>query len=335
MLDQGRRDFIGLLGGAAAWPLAAQAQQPKPPIIGYMISSTAETASRWTAAFLQRLRELGWIDGRTVVIEYWWAEGRIERFSEIVAEFVRLRVDVIVTSGSAAVTAAKQATSTIPIVFTAAVDPVGSGLVTSLARPGNNVTGLSLQQSDLAGKRLELLREVVPTFRRLAILANIGNAGAAAEMGEAQTAAEKLGLQVVPAPIRRAEDIAPTFEAVESRADALDVCGDALANTYQTRIGILALGLRLPTIFPNREYVQTGGLMSYGPSFPDLWRRSGDMSTRYCAGQSPPHGREIFSPRAGEGSPVLASGAAQRDIDKWVSIHQKMRTPLGGKRGSP
>ena len=173
----GRREFITLLGGAAAaWPLAARAQQPaKLPTIGFLGASTPSAESQRIAAFVQRLRELGWIEGRTIAIEYRWAEGRNERFAEIAAEFVRLKVDVIVTAGTAAVVAAKQATSVIPIVFAVAGDPVGTGLVASLARPGGNVTGLSIQATDLAGKRLELLREVVPGLRRLAILANVGS----------------------------------------------------------------------------------------------------------------------------------------------------------------
>src|SRR6266513_558171 len=167
-----RREFITLLGGAASWPFAARAQQHagKPPTIGLLGANTSSTASQWVAAFVQRLRELGWIEGRTVAIEYRWAEGRSERFAEIAAEFVRLKVDVIVTSATAAVAAAKQATSVIPIVFAAAGDPVGTGLVASLSRPGGNVTGLSIQQTDVAAKRLELLREIVPSLRRLAIL---------------------------------------------------------------------------------------------------------------------------------------------------------------------
>src|SRR6266542_507454 len=180
-----RREFITLLGGAAvAWPLAARAQQPaKLPTIGFLGSPTPSVGAHWLAAFVERMRELNWIEGRTVAIEVRWAGGRSERFAEIAAEFVRLKVDVIVTSGGA-VAEAKQTTSAIPIVFGLANDPVGAGLVTSLARPGGNVTGLSLQSSDLAGKRLELLREVVPALRRLAIMANIGNPSNIVEMGE-------------------------------------------------------------------------------------------------------------------------------------------------------
>ena len=163
------------------------------------------------AAFVQRLRELGWIEGRTVVIDYRWAEGRTERYAEIAAEFVRLKVDVIVTVGGAAVAAAKQATATIPIVFAGAGDPVGSGMVASLAQPGGNVTGLSVQSTDLAGKRLEILREIFPDVRRLAIIGNVEYAATVLEMGEAQAAARALGLEVVRSEIRRAEDIAPKW----------------------------------------------------------------------------------------------------------------------------
>src|SRR5262245_38802937 len=188
----GRRKFLtSLLGGAAAaWPLAARAQQPgKLRTIGFSGQSTRSAASEWVAAFTQRLHELGWIEGRTIAIEYRWSEGRTERFTQIAAEFVRLKVDVIVTSGTPQVLAAKQATSVIPIVFATAGDPVANGLVDSLARPGGNVTGLSLQSNESAGKRLELLREVVPTLRRLAILANVGNPFSVLELGDAHAAA--------------------------------------------------------------------------------------------------------------------------------------------------
>src|SRR5262245_35186695 len=193
-----RRKFLATLGGAAAaWPLAARAQQPaKLPTIGFLGSSTPLAMSQWVAAFVQRLRDLGWIEGRTVAIEYRWAEGRSSRAAEIAAEFVRLKVDVIVTYSTSSVLAAKQTTSVTPIVFAAVNDPVGAGLVATLARPGGNVTGLSVQQVDVAGKKLELLREVVPGLRRLAIMANIGNPGVVLEMGEAQAAARTLGLEV-------------------------------------------------------------------------------------------------------------------------------------------
>src|SRR5262245_2051770 len=245
-----RREFITLIGGAAAWPIAAQAQQPaKVPIIGFLGPGTPSAWSAWTAAFVQRLRELGWIEGRTVAIEYRWAEGSTERFGEIAAEFVRLKVDVIVTVGGA-VLAAKGATSVIPIVFAGAVDPVGGGLVASLARPGGNVTGLSVQGADLAGKRLEFLREVVPGVRRLAVIADVGYPSSVLEMGEVATAARTLGLDVVGLEIRRAEDIVPAFEdeALKSGAQALYVCPSPLVDANRIRINTLALGARLPTM---------------------------------------------------------------------------------------
>jgi putative ABC transport system substrate-binding protein len=282
-----RREFITLVGGAAAaLPLAARAQQPaKLPTIGYMGGSTTEQ-TLWMPAFVQRLRELGWIEGRTVAIEYRWAQGQIDRFSEITAEFVRLKVDVIITSGAGAAVA-KQMTSVIPIVFTLTHDAIGSGLVASLARPGGNVTGLSNQQVDLAGKRIELLREAAPGIRQLAILGNVGNAGAALEMSEAQTAASKLGFAIVPSAIRRPEDIAPAFEAIAGRADALYVCGDLLTSTYGIRINTLALGLRLPTIRAARDEAEAAGFMSYGPNFPDLFRRGADYVDKILRGAEP------------------------------------------------
>jgi putative tryptophan/tyrosine transport system substrate-binding protein len=284
-----RREFITLLGGAAvAWPLAARAQQtPKLPTIGVLGSGTPVTQGQWVAALVQRLRELGWIEGRTVAIEHRWAEGRDERFAEIAAEFVRLKLDVIVTVGTGPVLAAKKATSVIPIVFAAAGDPVGNNIVASLARPGGNITGLSLQTTDLAGKRLELLREVVPGLRRLAILANIGNPGSVLEMGEVQATARTLGLDVATLEIRRAEDIAPAFEALKGRADALYVCGDSLLTTNRIRINTLALGARLPTMHANRQYVEAAGLMSYAPNFPDLFRRAADFVDKILRGTKP------------------------------------------------
>jgi putative ABC transport system substrate-binding protein len=287
-----RRDFITLLGGAAAasiaWPLAAIAQQSgKLRTIGFLGPNTRSGASDWVAALAQRLRELGWIEGRTVTIEYRWAEGREERLAEIAAEFVRLKVDVIVTSGTPAVMASKQATSVIPIVFATAGDPVGSGLVASLARPGGNVTGLATLVADLAGKRLELLREIVPGLGRLAIMGNASNPFTVLELGEVQAAAGTLGLEVVTLEIRRAQDIAPAFETLKSRVDALYVCTDALANTNRIRISTSALGVRLPTMHGSRDYVEAGGLMSYGPNYPDLFRRSADYVDKILHGAKP------------------------------------------------
>jgi putative ABC transport system substrate-binding protein len=283
----GRRKFLATFGGAAAWPLAARAQQAgKVPTIGFLGTTTASAWGPWTAAFVQRLRELGWIEGRNLAIEYRWADGRTGRFTEIAAEFVRLKVDVIVTGGLSAV-AVKQATSVIPIVFAVAADPVGTGLVASLVRPGGNVTGLSTQAPDLVGKRLELLREAVPELRRLAILANIGYPASVIDMSEVQAAAPTLGLEVVALEIQRAEDIAPAFEALKDRADALYVITDALVSTNRIRINTFALAARLPTMHGVREYVEAGGLMSYGPNYPDLFRRAGDFVHKILHGAKP------------------------------------------------
>jgi len=283
-----RREFMTLVGGAvAAWPLAARAQQQrKLPTIGFLGASTSSNWSHWTTAFVQRLRELGWIEGRTVAIEYRWAEGRSDRFTEIAAEFVRLKVDVILTVGSAAAVA-RQATSTIPIVFALAADPVGSGLVASLARPGGNLTGLSLQSSDLAGKRIELLREVLPGLRRLAIIANVDSSSSVLESAEARAAARKLGLDADVLEIRRAEDIGPAFGTLESGVQALYVCPDPLVNANHARINTLALGARLPTIHPFRDYLGAGGFMSYGANNADLFRRAGDYVDKILRGAKP------------------------------------------------
>jgi putative tryptophan/tyrosine transport system substrate-binding protein len=233
-----RRQFTTLLGGAAAWPLAARAQQTgKVPTIGFLGANPSIDSNR-IAAFVQGLRELAWIDGRNLAIEYRWAEGRNERNAENAAELVRLKVDVIVTEGTPSTLAAKQATAVIPIVFATAGDPVGTGLVASLARPGGNVTGLSSQTAETAGKRLELLREIVPGLGRLAIMGNVGNPLSVLEFGEAQAAARALGLEITTAELRRAEDISPAFDALKGRADALYVCVDPLVATHRIRINI-------------------------------------------------------------------------------------------------
>jgi putative ABC transport system substrate-binding protein len=283
-----RRKFLATLGGAAAvWPLAARAQQSgKLPTIGFLVSGTRSSHGQLVAAFVVRLRELGWIEGRTVAIEYRWAAGRNEHLAEIAAEFVRLKVDIIATSATPPSVAAKQATSVIPIVFVAG-DPVGTGLVASLARPGGNVTGLSGQHTDTAAKRLELLREVVPNLRRLAIMGNVSNPFEVMEMDEVKAAARTLGLEVATLEIRRAEDIVPAFETLNGRADALYVCMGPLVIAHRIRINTLALAARLPTSHANRETVEAGGLMSYGPNFPDLYRRAAEYVDKILRGAKP------------------------------------------------
>jgi len=284
-----RRKFLATLGGAAiAWPLAARAQQGgKRPTIGYLGGATRAGDSQRVAAFAERLRELGWIEGRNVATEYRWAEGRNERLAEIAAEFVRLNVDVIVTVGTPSVIAAKQATSVIPIVFAAAADPVANRLVASLARPGGNVTGLSLQQPDAASKRLELLREVVPGLRRLAVIGNFSNPAVVLELSEVQAAAHSLSLELVIQEIRRAEDIPSAFDALKGRAEALYVAADQLVVANRIRVITLAMASRLPTTYNSREYVDVGGLMSYGPNLPDLYRRAVDMVDKILRGTKP------------------------------------------------
>ena len=284
-----RREFITLLGGAAAWPVAARAQQAasKLPTIGFIGESTPSGQRQWVAAFVQRLNELGWIEGRNVAIEYRWAEGRNERFAELSAEIVRRKVDVIVTQGTPAVFAAKQATSVIPIVFPIAGNPVANGLVASLARPGGNATGLTNQTADLAGKRLELLREVVPGLRRLAIMANVDNPSVALDVDQVRVAADALTLEVATSKIRRAEDIAPAIEALQGRVDALYVAGDPLVTTNRNRVAILSVAARLPSIYGNRENIEAGGLMSYGPNLSDLHRRAADYVDKILRGAKP------------------------------------------------
>ena len=287
MPDMRRREFVTLLGGAAAaWPLAARAQQAaRLPTIGFL-GADATAFSPWTAAFVAHLRELGWIENRTIAIEYRWSEGRTERYAEIAAEFVRLKVDVIVTVGSAVPTV-KQATAVIPIVFAVGIDPVATGLVASLGHPGGNVTGLSLQAANLSGKRLELLREVIPRLRRLAIIFNAGNEQTVLEMSETRAAAQTLGLEAVPLEIRRSADIAPAFEVLNAQADALYVVVDQLVVANLMRILTFALSARLPMIFSTRDFVRSGGFMSYGPNYSDMFRRSADYVDKILRGMKP------------------------------------------------
>jgi putative tryptophan/tyrosine transport system substrate-binding protein len=284
-----RRTFISLLGGAAAaWPLAARAQQGgKRATIGLLGSGTAGAQSQWTAAFVQRMRELGWSEGRNLAIEYRWAEGRTERLPELADELVRLKVDVIVTHNTPPPLAAKQATSVIPIVFATAGDPVGTGIVASLARPGGNVTGLSSQSPDAAGKRLELLRQLVPGLRRLAVLSDIGNPFTEREKGEVQRAARTLGLELATVDIRRAEDIDSAFQGLQLHAQALYVPAVPLFFANRARINNLALAVRLPTMHLVREYVEAGGLMCYGPNWPDMWRQAADLVDKILRGAKP------------------------------------------------
>jgi putative tryptophan/tyrosine transport system substrate-binding protein len=282
-----RREFITLLGGATAWPLAARGQQPKMATIGLLGTGSAAAQSQWTAAFLQRMRELGWVEGRNLTIEYRWGEGRTERLSELAKELVRLKVDVIVSHNTPGPLAAKQATSTIPIVFATAGDPVGTGIVASLARPGGNLTGLSSQTPDVAGKRLELLREIVPSLHRLAVLADTDNPFVKLDVSQLRQAGAGLGIEIATFEMRRGEDIDPAFEALKGRAQALYVPATPVALVNRVRINTLALVAHVPTTLGVREYVEAGGLMSYGPNWPHMWGRAANFVDKILRGVKP------------------------------------------------
>jgi len=286
-IDVGRRKFVSALGiTALAWPLPAGAQQPKKlPTVALLFGDAASWRA-WTDAFAKRLSELGWIDGRTVAIEYRWSEARPERVAEVAAEFVQQKADVIVTYGGAVATL-EQATASIPIVFALATDPLGSGLVASLARPGGNVTGLSLEATDIAGKRLELLRAAVPRLQHLAIMFDAGYPATVREMGEVESAAHALGLEVAPHGIRRAEDIAPAFDVLQSQADALYVAVDHLIVANLAQIARLAVSVRLPTVFPDRSNLQAGGFMSYGANISALFQRAAEYVDKILRGTKP------------------------------------------------
>ncbi|MCX7314915.1 MAG: ABC transporter substrate-binding protein [Alphaproteobacteria bacterium] len=282
-----RRQFLTMLGaGMAVRPGGAGAQQAgKLPTIGFLGANTA--SSPQTDAFVQRLRELGWIDGSTVTIEYRWAEGRFDRAPVLVAELIQLKADVLVTHSSPNVVAAKQATSVIPIVFAAVGDPVGSGLVESLSRPGGNVTGLSIQANDLVGKRIQLMREFIPNVGRVAFLAGSNTNQTAMEVAEFRAAAQTLGLEIIRTDIFRPDDIAPVIESLRGRADAIYVQTHPMMFTNRVRINTLALGARLPTFAGSREFAEASGLMSYGPNFSDLFRRAGELVDKILRGTKP------------------------------------------------
>src|SRR6516164_5162869 len=282
-----RRQFIrGFCGSVVAWPLAAYAQQLSSPRRIGVLGADATVWRPWIAVFAARLRELGWLEDETIAIDYRWAEGSSQRVSEVAAEFLRQNVDVIVSYGSA-VTTLKQATTTIPIVFAVAFDPVRSGLVQSLANPGGNVTGISIQQPDLVAKRLELLRATLPNLRRLAVLADARYAEPMLEADRVKSTAQALGLEAARLGIWGPQDIAGAFEVLRNKADALYVVSDALIAANGASIIRLALSERLPTILSYDDYVEAGGLMSYGPSYSDLFRRSADIVDKILHGTKP------------------------------------------------
>ena len=281
-----RREFIALIGGAtAAWPLAARAQQPL-PVIGYLGSTAPSTDRPRVAAFVKRLGELGWINDRNVDLELRWANGDAANARAIAAEFVRLNVSVIMAVGTADVLAVKQATAAIPIVFVSG-DPLSAGVVESLARPGGNATGLSLEQTGTASKRLALLREIVPNLHRLAVMGNVSVRSVRAEAAEVLDAARTLGLEITQFELHRPEDIDAAIKAIEGHADALYVCADPLVTTNETHINDLALSARLPTMHGLPENAAAGGLLAYGVDIPDLCRRAAEIVDKVLRGAKP------------------------------------------------
>ena len=284
---QRRKFILSLAGFALIATRAANSQQAaKLPVVGFLVAGTQASHGVWVAAFAQRLAELGWTEGRNVKIEYRWAAGDAQRMTEFAAEFVHQKVDVIVTSAYGVI-AAKQATSAIPIVFAAYSDPVASGLVESLARPGGNVTGLTVQPSDLNSKRLELLREIIPNVRRVTALVNTSSSGASEQLIGIRAAASALNLEISIVEIRTAEDIEPALASIKGRTDALYVFSEPLTNANRYQIIKVATASKIPTLFGFREFVDAGGLMSYGPNFVDLFKRAAELTDKILHGAKP------------------------------------------------
>jgi putative ABC transport system substrate-binding protein len=285
-----RREFIGFIGGAAAWPAVAWAQQQRLnriPTIGILVASNREDWAGNALAFERRLAELGWNNGSNVTIESRWADGRSDRFAKIADELVQLKVDIIVTGGTLPVLAAKNATSTIPILFAGVGNPVGAGLVAALAHLEGNVTGVSTQTPEIASKRVQFLREIAPGLSRLAILGNIDSASVVQEMAEARAAATTFGLQTLRLEIHHPDDISPVFAGLKDRADALYVVIDPLVLARRSLINTMAIGARLPTMHGSREFAAAGGLMSYGANLPDSFRRVAEFADKILRGAKP------------------------------------------------
>lgn len=284
-----RRDFITLLGGAAVWPVAAGAQQPaKIPQIGFLGNSTAALEADLVGPFRDGLRDLGYEESRNVVIEYRWAEGNYDRFPALIAELVALKVDVIVTAGTPAALAVKNATASIPLVMVAVGDPVGTGLVASFARPGGNNTGLTSLAPELEGKRLELLREVVPKLSYIAVLWNPANAYMVTTEKEVQAAAKVLHMKVLSLGVRTPEELDTALATVlKEQPGALNVLADRLFLHNRAHIVDFAAQHRLPGVHAYRELVVAGGLMSYGPSYADMHRRAAIYVDKILKGAKP------------------------------------------------
>jgi putative ABC transport system substrate-binding protein len=285
-----RREFITLLGGAAAWPLAARAQQPAMPVVGIINAGSPETSVSRVTAFRQGLGELGYVEGQNVTIDYRWAEGRYDRYPELVADLVRRKVSVIATGASGpAAFAAKAATSSIPIVFGVGEDPVRLGLVASLARPDGNVTGVNFFTAEVAAKRLGLLRELAPRTTRVAVLVNPANAASAESTArDVRAAAPALGLQVQMLNATTVREIDTAYASlVRERADALVVAGDGFFNSRRVQLAMLAVRHAIPATYSVRDYPEAGGLISYGTSFADTFRQIGIYCGRILKGAKP------------------------------------------------
>jgi putative ABC transport system substrate-binding protein len=285
-----RRELLTLLGGAAtAWPLAARAQQQgKISRVGFMGNSTPALEANLVGPFRDGLRELGYQEGRNIIIEYRWAEGNYQRFPALVAELLAVPVDVIVTAGTPATLAVKKATSTVPLVMIAVGDPVGSGIVPSLAHPGANITGLSSIAPDLEGKRLELLREVVPKLSRVALFLNPLNDFHSVSVRQAFAAAQALGIKLQALEVRTLEELDGAFaRIVREKPDALLILADRVFLHNRKRMMDFATEHRLPSVNAYREVVEAGGLMSYGPSYEDMHRRAADYVDKILKGAKP------------------------------------------------
>src|SRR6476659_3848859 len=283
-----RREFIALLGGVAVtWPLAANAQS-KTPRNGFMSNSTAALEANLVDAFREGLREHGYEEGRNIVIEYRWADGKYERFPALVAELIAANVEVIVTAGTPAALAMKKATTTVPLVMVAVGDPVGTGLVPSLARPGANLTGLSSVAPDLEGKRLQLLREVVPTLSHVAMFINSLNPFHVSSMRQARAAAQTMGIKLQLHDIRKSEDLDDAFAAIrKERPDAVLILADRVFLHNRERMIDFTKEQRLPNVNAYKELVEVGGLMSYGPSYEDMHKRAAIYVDKILKGTKP------------------------------------------------
>ena len=283
-----RREFIAALGSAAAWPLVARGQRSvKVYRVAYFVAGS-EADDPFRFVFTDTLRELGWIEGKNIIIEPLYAENRMDRLPQLAAELVQRNVDVIVAGGTLAPLAAKRATTTIPIVMALAGDPLGSGLVASLAHPGGNVTGLSMMAPDLAGKSLQILKELVPSVSRVAVLWNAANPYPALVFKQTQTASLDLGIQIQSLEVRGPNDFDRAFEAaIQQRAEALVTVGDPLTINYRKQITEFANKSRLPAIYATKDFVAVGGLMSYGPQISDLLRRAAGYVDKILKGEKP------------------------------------------------